>query len=369
MNTPKDKLDSALRNTIEISIRLGFLLLLAAWCFKILFPFTGVILWGMILALALAPVYSRLNRRIGDKPKRAATILILFGLIVIAIPSALFVESMVSGIKELKLQYASGTLSIPPPGPKVANWPLIGKKIAAIWQQASDGLPAFIDQYRDQLGDIAKAAVNGLMSVGASIVQFVFSIIIAGILLATKGTDQAARDFFTKIAGKRGDEFTDIIIKTVQNVTKGILGVAIIQSVLIGIGFLLAGVPYAGLWALIVMILAILQLPPLIVVIPIIIYLFSAMSPIAASLWTIYLLLAGATDNVLKPILLGKGAPVPMLIIFLGAIGGFMLSGFIGLFTGAIVLSLGYKLFIAWLKNNNEEEEEAFAPPPAIDST
>jgi predicted PurR-regulated permease PerM len=273
---------------------------------------------------------------------------------------------MVNGIKELKLQYAAGTLSIPPPQPAVAGWPLIGKKLFALWQLAAESLPAFIDKYEAQLGDMAKSAINGLMNVGASIVQFVFATIIAVILLATKGTDQAARIFFKKIVGQRGDEFTDIIIKTVQNVTKGILGVAIIQSVLIGIGFLLAGVPYAGLWALIVMILAILQLPPLIVVIPVILYLFSALSPVAATLWTVYLLLAGASDNILKPILLGKGAPVPMLIIFLGAIGGFILSGFIGLFTGAIILSLGYKLLVAWLED--PVDEETFNPPPAIES-
>ena len=122
-----------------------------------------------------------------------------------------------------------------------------------------------------------------------------------------------------------------------------------------GIGFILAGVPYAGVWALIVMILAILQLPPLIVILPVVIYLFSANSTLFASLWTVYLLLAGASDNILKPILLGKGAPVPMLVIFLGVIGGFMLSGFIGLFTGAIILSLGYKLFITWLDGDDKE--------------
>jgi predicted PurR-regulated permease PerM len=243
---------------------------------------------------------------------------------------------------------------------------LIGKKVSGLWQQASDNLPVFVEKYRDQAADILKSTVNGLMSVGAGILQFVIATIIAGILLATKGTDEAARRFFGKIVGQRGDEFTEIIIKTVQNVTKGILGVAIIQSVLIGIGFLLAGVPHAGLWALIVMILAILQLPPLLVVLPVIIYLFSAMSPIAATLWTVYLLLAGASDNILKPILLGKGAPVPMLVIFLGAIGGFMLSGFIGLFTGAIVLSIGYRLLMAWL--DDQEEEEEFNPPPAIES-
>jgi predicted PurR-regulated permease PerM len=125
--------------------------------------------------------------------------------------------------------------------------------------------------------------------------------------------------------------------------------VAFIQSFVIGIGFLLAGVPYAGLWTLLVFMLAILQIPPTLVVIPVIIYLFSILNPTPAILWSIFLMAGAISDNILKPILLGKGAPVPMLVIFIGVIGGFMLSGFIGLFTGAIVMSLGYKLFEAWL--------------------
>jgi len=349
MNDLKDNVNTSMRNAVEIAIRLGFLLLLAAWCFNIIYPFTGVILWGIILALALAPVYHGINRRLGDKPKWAAFILILSGLLIIIVPSWLFLDSMVEGLQELRQRQAEGTLTIPPPGENVAEWPLIGKKLYAAWQQASDNLSSFISKYESQLVDIGKKVASGFMGVGASILQLVLATIIAGILLATKGTDAASRKILRRIAGSKGDEFTDIIIKTVRNVTKGILGVAIIQSILVGIGFLLAGVPYAGLWTLIVMILAILQLPPIVVVLPVIVYLYSVSSPVAATIWAIYLLLAGSSDNFLKPILLGKGAPVPMLVIFLGAIGGFVFSGFIGLFTGAIVLSIGYKLFVAWL--------------------
>ena len=155
--------------------------------------------------------------------------------------------------------------------------------------------------------------------------------------------------------GERGDEFAEISNVTIKNVAKGILGVAIIQSTLAGIGFILAGVPYAGLWALICLILAIIQIGPALVIIPVIIYLFSTMGLLGAILWTVYFVVVMISDNFLKPILLGKGAPVPMLVIFLGTIGGFITSGFVGMFIGAIILSLGYKLFITWL------DEEAVA--------
>jgi predicted PurR-regulated permease PerM len=225
------------------------------------------------------------------------------------------------------------------------------------WNLASDNLEHVIIKYKDQITDIAGSLFEGVLGMGGSVLQFIFATIIAGILLATKGTDSTARKFFKKLVGARGDEFTDVTETIVRNVTKGVIGVALIQSVLVGLGFLLAGVPYAGLWALLVLILAILQLPPLLVIIPAVIYLFSTATVIPATLWTIYLLLAGASDNVLKPLLLGKGAPVPMLVIFLGVIGGFMLSGFIGLFTGAIVISLGYKLFLTWLNDADEHTE------------
>jgi predicted PurR-regulated permease PerM len=350
--------DSPITIAIDIFTRIGFLVLIIAWCFKIILPFSGVILWGIILALALNPVYQILNKKLGDKPKIVSIIIILCGLGIILVPSWLFFDSTIEGVKEFYTRIENGSLTIPPPSDKVADWPLIGEKTYETWNQASINLEALIAKYQDQLKGIAKTLLEGILGMGISILQFVLSIIIAAILLATKGTDEAASRFFNRIVGPRGEEFKDIIARTVGNVTKGVLGVAVIQAVLIGIGFLLAGVPYAGVWTLIVMILAILQLPPTIVVIPVAIYLFSTLGTVPAILWTIYLLLAGISDNILKPILLGKGAPVPMLVIFLGVIGGFMLSGFIGLFTGAIVLSLGYKLLVAWINGENNQSKE-----------
>jgi len=353
------KFNATFNYTIEIIIRLGFLFLLIAWCLQLLYPFTGIIVWAIILAISVAPIYDTLNAKIGDKPKIASGIIIIGGLSLIIIPSWLFLESIVAGVKDIGTQLNSETFTIPPPPAKVAEWPVVGENIHGIWALASTNLEAAIIKYKEQILQIGGTFFEGFLSLGGSVFQFIISTIIAGILLVTKGTDGAARKFFKRLIGERGDEFTDATEITVRNVTKGVLGVAVIQAILVGIGFLLAGVPYAGLWALLVMILGILQLPPLLVILPVIVYLFSAQSVLPASLWTVYLLLAGASDNVLKPILLGKGAPVPMLVIFLGVIGGFMLSGFIGLFTGAIAISLGYKLFLAWLNGDEAYNEKS----------
>jgi predicted PurR-regulated permease PerM len=175
--------------------------------------------------------------------------------------------------------------------------------------------------------------------------------------LVTGGARESTRKFFRKLAGDRGDEFADMTLKTVASVVKGIIGVALILALLHGVIFMLAGIPYAGIWTLLVFVLCILQLPVVFITLPIMIYIFAQMELMPAIIWTVLLLVAGLSDNVLKPILLGKGAPVPMLVIFIGVIGGFILSGFIGLFTGAIVMSIGYKLFVGWINSNNAGDQ------------
>ena len=340
----------------DTSIRMLFLFLIIVWCLMIILPFANIMLWGLILGIAFLPVHTSLTKLLGGRPKLSATLIVLTALAIIIIPSLMFLDSIINGIKELKANYQAGTLSIPPPSEKVKSWPIIGEKIFGIWQSGSFDLKEFVIKYKEQLAGIGSKIANGVLGATGGMFQMIGAVIIAGILLVVKGTGEAIRKFFRKVAGEQGDEFADVVKMTVGNVVKGILGVALIQSLLIGIGFLLADIPLAGLWTLLVLIFAILQLPPAIIVLPIIIYMFSTMEAMPAILWTIYLIAAGLSDNILKPILLGKGAPVPMLVIFLGVIGGFIFSGFIGLFTGAIVMSIGYKLFIAWINTAGQEE-------------
>lgn len=344
------------KNVIDITIRLGFVILVVAWCIHLLIPFTSVILWGAIVAMAATPLYNKVLPKMGGRKKLSAFLLVLGGLIIIAIPTWLFLDSIIVGVSEIKQQVESEGFTIPLPNEKVETWPVIGPRVYQIWVDASVNLEATVTKYNKQLLEVGNVFIQQIMGIGGSILQMIVATIIAGVLLVTQSATDTIRNMFKKLMGERGDEFADIMQKTINNVVRGVFGVAIIQAVLVGLGFLLSGVPYAGLWALIVLILAILQLPAILVVLPIILYLFSEMNLTPAILWSIYLLLAGASDNLIKPILLGKGAPVPMLVIFLGVIGGFITSGFIGLFTGAIVLSIGYKLFMSWLKPEEENK-------------
>lgn len=352
------KNQSANNSVYDITIRLFILLLIIAWCLMIMYPFINIMIWSFILALAMYPLHNSLSKKMGERPKLAASLIVMSIFLIVIVPTGLLISSLVDEVKELKVSYDNGTLTIPPPTEKVKEWPVIGNNLYEIWHSASDNLEESIIKYKDQLIDIGSKLGKGILGAASGVIQIMISLIIAGILLIVGGAGESMRKFFRKVAGERGDEFADVSLKTVGNVVKGIIGVALILALLHGIIFLLAGVPYAGIWTLLVLVLGILQIPLVIITLPIIIYMFSVKDTTSAIIWTILLLLAGLSDNILKPILLGKDAPVPMLVIFIGVIGGFIFSGFIGLFTGAIIMSLGYKLFIGWINSDNLEKQE-----------
>jgi predicted PurR-regulated permease PerM len=206
--------------------------------------------------------------------------------------------------------------------------------------------------YREPIIEISKKVAGSVVSSAVGFLQIILSIIIAGVFLVSSSAQKLATNFIMRIAGTRGEEVLSISTSTVQQVVKGIIGVAIIQTIIQAVGLFLCGVPFAGILTLLCFMFSIIQIGPILVNIGVIIYLFSTGdSNTAAIFWTVYFLLSGLSDNVLKPILLGKGAVVPMLVIFLGVIGGFIMSGFIGMFIGPIVFSIGYKLFSSWLED------------------
>ena len=210
---------------------------------------------------------------------------------------------------------------------------------------------AMID-YREPIIEISKKVAGSVVSSAVGFLQIILSIIIAGVFLVSSSAQKLATNFIMRIAGSRGEEILNISTSTVQQVVKGIIGVAIIQTIIQAVGLFLCGVPFAGILTLLCFMFSIIQIGPILVNIGVIIYLFSTGdSNTAAIFWTVYFLLSGLSDNILKPILLGKGAVVPMLVIFLGVIGGFIMSGFIGMFIGPIVFSIGYKLFSSWLED------------------
>jgi len=349
---------SSNNSVYDITIRLFILLLIIAWCLMIMLPFVSIILWSIVLALAIYPLHKKLSEMMGGKPKLASAIIIFSVLVIIILPTWLLIGQLFDEVKTLKASYDSGSLAIPPPAEKVKEWPVIGEKVYYFWQDVASDIKPVILKYQDQLIETGKKVASGILSAAGGVVQIMVSLFIAGILLSIGGTGENIRKFFRKVGGDRGDEFADLTLKTVASVVKGILGESLVMALLNGTVFLLAGVPYAGIWTLFAFIFAVLQLPVFFVTVPIIIYMFAVKAILPAILWTVALVLVALSDNILTPIMLGKGAPVPMVVIFIGVIGGFIFSGFIGLFTGAIVMSLGYKLFVGWINSDKIEAPE-----------
>jgi len=332
------------------------LILLFFYCFEILLPFIMPVLWAMIIAVAVFPIHDSLQKKLGKREKLSAAIITLAILSFIFIPTGFFISSISQTIIDFKNQAEAGAIHLDQPNPIIQTWPIIGKPLYDFLQNASGSLTTVFQKYQPEILTAAKTVMLGIVGSGLTFFQVIFSIIISGVLLSTKGTVEATHKIFERIAGKKGPEFVTLTASTIRSVVKGVLGVAVIQALLAGAGFFLASVPHAGIWGLVALILSIIQVGPGLVIIPVIIYLFTTGNSLFAGLWTAYFIVVMFSDNILKPLLLGKGAQVPMLVIFLGVLGGFFLSGFIGLFTGAIMLSIGYKLFLVWMHDQIEEE-------------
>jgi predicted PurR-regulated permease PerM len=344
---------------VHYTLQLLALALLLWACYEIIAPFITLLVWASVLAITLYPLQQMIARRIGGRNGWAAAIVSVLMLSILIVPAVWLLFSTVSEFKEIAELYRAGQFNIPPPPDRVKEWPVIGKQMFDLWTAASTNLTALITEHTDQVKAIALKGLDLLANTGKGILLFTLAVILSGVLLAfAKPAGELVKSLFVKLTGEMGASMTQLAELTVRNVAKGILGVAVIQSLLAGIGFVLAGIPLAGVWIVICLILSIVQLGLLPVSVGVIIYIWGHGSTLTAVLLTVWMIFVGLIDNVLKPIMLGKGAPVPMLVVFVGAIGGFMSTGFIGLFTGAIILSVGYKLFNAWINSAKQESTE-----------
>jgi len=340
-----------LGKAVEIAIRIALLASIIGLCISILKPFISIVVWAIIIAVAMHSVFEKLSRVLGDREKLSSILITLVLLTIIILPSVLLTESLVHGVAQLKAGIEGGKSIIPPPGERIKSWPAIAKPIIDVWKSASESLDSAIQQYSSQLKSAGSWLLAALGGIGMGIIQLIASTVIAGILLVyAKEGNIATNKIFVRLAGKSGEKFASMSKVTIRQVVKGILGVAIIQTLMAGLGFWIAGVPAAGLLTVICLILFIVQVGPALVIIPAVIYMFSIANMLTASLFAVWMLVTLLSGNVLTPIMLGRGAPVPMLVIFLGSIGGFISMGFIGLFLGAVVLSVAYNLYLFWLR-------------------
>ncbi len=350
----RNKLNLAL----ETSIYIGLATLLAAACLLILLPFIPFLTWGIIIAVAVYPTFRKVQSVFGGREVWPAVLCTLVLLAVLIIPAILLAESLVQGVRVVGHHLKEGTAVIPPPPPSIDTWPIIGAPLKRVWGLASQDLTEALRALAPQI----KAALPGLLSasagIGLTILQLLLAIVLSGALLANaEAADKLTSSLMNRLFGDKGFEFQQLVGSTIRSVTFGILGVAIIQSIFAALGFMVVGLPAVGLWAVIFAFAAVVQAGVLVLV-PAVIYVFATAGTTKAVVFLVWCIIVGLMDNVLKPLLLGRGVAVPVLVVFLGAIGGFVAMGVIGLFVGAIVLSVGYKLFLAWLRGNAVATQE-----------
>jgi predicted PurR-regulated permease PerM len=357
------------KDLIDVMVRVGLIAFVVVLCVRIFAPFAGLITWALILAVALYPLHQRLATRLGGRQGRAATLMVGAGLVLIGLPTVILGISFAGHIHGAYSAFQSGQVSVEPPVASVAEWPLVGEKLYAAWSLAASDLPALLAKLQPQLGNFAERALAAAANTAGAVFLFLGSLIIAGVMMAYgESGSRAMRRIFNRLSGpSTGPRLYRLSTATVRSVATGVIGVAFIQAVLLGVGFLMAGVPAAGVLAVIVLLLGILQLPAALVSLPAIIYLWWSgdASTVHNIVFTIYLFVAGLADNVLKPLLLGRGVDAPMPIILLGALGGMISGGIIGLFVGAVLLAVGYQVFMAWVAEADEDPVAASEPTPA----
>jgi predicted PurR-regulated permease PerM len=345
-------------NLLEVLIRAGLLLALIVLCLQVLSPFITLLVWAVILAVSLYPLHQAMARKMGGRQGLAATLLALLGILLLVVPTAVLMSSLGDSIHRFIQDVQNNSLSIPAPPARVATVPIVGERLNAMWNQAHTDLPGLVQSLQPKIGDLAKSALAFVAGIGVGILLFVAAFIIAGIVMAFgESGSRSARAIFQRVFGiERGAEFTRLATATIRAVAQGVIGVALIQAILIGLCLLLAGVPWAGVLSLIALVLGIAQVPALLVTLPAIAYIWMSGSygTGAAVAYTVLLVVAGMADNVLKPLMLGRGVKAPMPVILLGALGGMATAGILGMFVGATLLALGYQIFKGWVAANPE---------------
>src|SRR5271157_4713726 len=275
----------------------------------------------------------------------------------------LLMNSLADSVRSFIGNVQDNTLAIDAPAEGVKEWPIVGERVYSVWSRAHDDLPALVQSLQPKIGDLAQKALGLVAGIGGGILLFFASFIIAGIIMAYgESGARASRAIFVRLAGTaRGEALATLSTATIRAVAQGVIGVAFIQATIIGLALLVAGVPWAGVIAIIALVLGIAQVPALIVTVPVIGYIWSSgnYSTGMATTHTIMLVLAGMADNILKPLMLGRGVDAPMPVILLGALGGMASAGILGMFVGATLLAVGYQTFMTWVASSDDNDPAA----------
>jgi len=348
--------DQLTASFIAIAVRLGVLALLLYGSLVLVRPFISIVLWSVVLTVALYPVFQWTSFRLGGRRRLAAALITILILLIVIGPATWLALGLVDSLRMISERLDFATLTIPPPSKSVKDWPLIGNPIYQFWDLASTNFQAALAKIMPQLKPLGSSLLRIGADTGLGIIKFLASIIVAGFLFSPAPMlVDAIKKFSHRLSSERGEEFVNQAAATIRAVSRGVIGVSVLQALLAGMGLMVAGVPHASLITFAVLIFAIVQIGPSIILIPVIIWSWTVMETTSALLFTMYMVPVNLLDNVLRPVVMGRGLKTPMLVILIGVVGGTLAYGFIGLFLGPIVLAVMWELFVTWISELPQE--------------
>jgi predicted PurR-regulated permease PerM len=329
---------------------LGLVVLLVYVCARIILPFLSILLWSAILAVMLYPLHLRLSDRLGNR--WSAFLIGMVGVAVVLVPMFVVVTSLGSSIYSLVSGLQNHSLTIPLPPTWLADLPVIGAKLSEGWSLIAANLPLAVSKYGEMLTKAAAWLASFAGGLAAGGLSFILSIVIAAVLVAyAKGAAAFALSLLELVTNSkaRGARLVKLTAATIRGVAVGVVGVAVIQSMLVGVAFFAIGLPAAGALTFVTFLLAVVQVPPLLLTLPVMVYVFATEATTPAIAFAVWSFVAGLSDNFLKPLMLGRGLDVPMPVILVGVIGGVLADGLLGIFIGPVLLAVGFVLLMEWM--------------------
>jgi predicted PurR-regulated permease PerM len=351
---------------VVLAIQLVCLGLISYWAFILIRPFLTILIWSTIIAVALYPIFEWLSVKFFGHRALAATVITLCSLVIMLGPATWLGLSLADSARILSARLSDGTIAIPPPPETIKAWPLIGNYSYETWQLASTNFREMLMQAAPQLKPLGAGVLAAAGSVGINLLKFIAATIMSGFLfIPGPRLVHSVKNVFQHLSAKRGEMFVDVAGATIRNISRGVIGIAIVQALLAGLGLIIAGVPGAGLISFAVLLLSIIQIGAAIILIPVVVWSWFAMDTGMAALFSVYMILVGLLDNILRPLVMAKGLSTPMLVILVGVFGGTLAHGMIGLFVGPIVLSIAWQLLALWFRDESLKQDLLAQPANA----
>jgi predicted PurR-regulated permease PerM len=332
---------------------------LIAATFWVLRPFLPATIWAVMIVVATWPEMRWIEQRCGGRRGIAVTAMTAIMLLVILGPVAMAVVSLIDRADEIAAWTRSlATLSVPPPPTWVSDLPLVGTRIATWWSGMSSMHPedfaAHITPHLAEIGRWLIAQAGGLL---ALLIQLLLTLALSGVLYA-KGEATAAWvvRFARRLAGEQGERAARLSGQAIRAIALGIVVTALVQSIVGGLGLAIAGVPHAAILTAIMFLLGVAQIGAVPVMVGAVVWLYWHDQTLWGTVMVVWTVITGTLDNFIRPILIKKGADLPLLLVFAGVLGGVLAFGIIGLFVGPVVLAVSYTLFVAWVEGEGPAE-------------